>query len=400
MNKPQVVVVGNGIAGTTAAFTLRENGFSGDIIILSDEQNHVYYRTRLPELISGQIELSKLTVAEEAKFREKSIEVRLNNKVVEVNALKKTLQISTGETISYSKLVLATGASPFFPPIPGCDLKGVFGLRQADDAYAIKKWADGKKSALCLGGGLLGLEVAFHLTKLNLSVHVIEGADRLLPRQLDRRAAEILRNTLESKGFKFILGAKVKKICGEASIDGIELENLGKVPGEICVVSAGVTPRTELAKKLGLKTGRGIIVDDGGRTGDSEIFAAGDAMEFKGRVYGTWLAARHWGKEIGEIICGKKISISAPPEVFRLKVSGVDILSVGNCDLEGTGAKTGDCQIHILKEDAVKGIYHKIVVEKGIVSGAILLGVTEKARAIETAVKEKTPWEKLSKELK
>ncbi len=402
MAKEHVVIVGHGIAGSTAAFSLRDAGYGGEITLVGDEPVGAYYRTRLPEVVSGAIVPEKLAVVDPAKYVEKQIGVKTHVRVETVDANAATVGLSDGSRLSYSSLILATGAQSCIPPLPGArDLRGIFCLRTTQDAMAIRDIALRSKRAVCLGGGLLGLEAAWHLAKLGLAVEVAEGFPRLLPRQLDAQAAATLQRALEKQGLRFQLGIKGQRFVGEGQARGLEVAGAGVLEGDLFVISAGIAARTELAKQAGAACERGVTIDDGGRTSVAQIFAAGDLVQYKGKMWGTWLAARHWGKRVGEVVAGKGGAFSEPPESFRLKVSGIDLLTMGNADPDGRfGQSAGDAGwVAVLANRPEDCIYHKVVVEDSRVTGAMLLGPCQFTKLIENAVKTRQPWVEIAAQL-
>jgi nitrite reductase (NADH) large subunit len=400
MNFQRILIIGNGIAGTTAAFTLRDNGFTGTITLASEEAIPAYYRTRLPEVIFGEIDPAKLLVSPPQKYQEKSIELRLETRIDKIDTDHHQAVTTRGETIEYDALVLATGSQAFFPPIPGAqDLKGIFALRNLADARAIREYAAGKKRAVCLGGGLLGLEIAFQLNRLGLQVEIVEEMNRLLPRQLDMKSGHILQSALEKQGMIFHLGIKAHSFFGSSSgtARGLEIENSGALTADLFVITAGIRPRRELIDHLGLATDRGLIVDENGETSVSGIYAAGDHIQCQDHTWGTWLAARHWGKRVGEVLAGKSEPFAFPPETFQLKVSGINLLSLGNTSPE-IDRETPGIACHMLGCNPAEGKYFKVVEEMGKVTGAIILGNFAQATKIEHAVKEGYPWVNLASE--
>ena len=168
------IIIGNGVAGTTAAAAIRKTDSTGEIQILTEEPYPFYSRIRLMEYISGDVDLSKLQIKNQAWYEENKIQLALNNRVTEIDSVAREVVTPSGEKFSYDKLLLATGAVSFLPPIKGSDKKGVFTLRNIEDAEAIKKYAQGKSKALLIGGGLLGLEVGNSLRKAGLTVSVAE----------------------------------------------------------------------------------------------------------------------------------------------------------------------------------------------------------------------------------
>ena len=394
MNISRVLIVGNGIAGTTAAFTLREAGFAGQITLVGEEPWAAYYRPRLPEILDEDVPLEKLMVVDAKKYEARQITLKTGTRIVRVDPETHLAIASDNESFPYDALVLATGCKANIPPIPGADfLKGIFSLRTLQDAKQIKEWAKGKKHAVCLGGGLLGLENAYHLTQLGLTVDIIETMGRLLPRQLDARSAPILQAALEKKGMRFHLGCNASRFLGKDGVaTTLEVEGRGPFPADLFIITVGILPRRDLIDSLGGKCERGVIINENGQTSVPGIYAAGDHVQYKTQTWGTWLAARHWGIRVGQVLAGTAPDFALPPEIFRLKVTGIDLLSVGNTDLEGQTEALGNSRSHVVNESPEMGQYLKFVEEKGTVIGAVLLGLPEKAREVEAAVKSRKPW--------
>ncbi|MFZ2955650.1 MAG: FAD-dependent oxidoreductase [Candidatus Ozemobacteraceae bacterium] len=399
-----VVIVGNGVAGTTAAFAIRDAGNMGPITLITEEAYPAYFRTRLPEVISGDIGIEKIIMTDLAKHTAKNIDLRLNTVVEGADVGNKTLFLRGGTRLPWDTLLLATGGRSCRLNLPGIEeVQNLFCLRTIADAEVINRFARDKKNAICIGGGLLGLEAAYHLTKLGLSVQVLETFDRLMPRQLDERGAVVLQKALERRGMSFLMGAKAARFLTEGGRTQIDVGEKGTLGADVFLMSAGVAPRREAADALGLDCGRGIKVDADGRTSLPGVFAAGDGIEYQGRMWGTWMAARHWGlRAAGGIVAGssgKTQPFSDPPEVFRLKVSGIELLSVGETDLDGTKSAANSVQTHVLIDNSAEEAYRKIVVVEGRVRGAILVGVCPFSRAVERAVAENKNWKALADEM-
>ncbi len=218
------VIVGNGVAGTTAAENIRKQDQTGPIVMLTEEDLPFYWRIRLIEFIAGEVGEKDLVAKKEIWYGEQKIELKLNTKVVDGDLSKKLVVTAKGERIPFDKLLLATGSRSFVPPIKGSDKEGVFALRSIRDGRAILARAKKAKEIVLIGGGLLGLEAGNSVRKLGAKVKVVEFFPRLIPRQLDLEGAKRLQTVMEDMGFSFWLGAKTQEITGKNGAESVLLE--------------------------------------------------------------------------------------------------------------------------------------------------------------------------------
>ena len=245
------VIVGGGVAGTTAAQNLRRLDPTAAVTLFGHEPHPYYYRPKLWEYLAGTLDPSALYYRAAEWYAGQKIDLRVNTTVSGIQPGPHTLALATGGTFSYDRLLLATGSNSFLPDIPGAKLPGVFVLRTLQDAAAMRIQAERSRRAVVVGGGLLGLETAHALRALNLDVTVVEIMPHLLPRQLDREGALFLQARLESMGLKIITGARTAAVTGETAATGIRLDDGREVPGELIFFSAGIVPRVELARARG-----------------------------------------------------------------------------------------------------------------------------------------------------
>ncbi|MCL2128240.1 MAG: FAD-dependent oxidoreductase, partial [Treponema sp.] len=298
------VIIGNGTAGASAVEQIRKRDKQGGIVIFTREKQPYYYRPKLPEYIAGEVKPESFTMHALSRYREWAVDLRLGESVTAVDPEKKEVTGEKTGKIPYDELLIAAGSNSFLPPVEGSGKKGVFTLRTIADADAIIAAAQKTKTAILVGGGLLGLEAGHALIKLGLKVEVVEFMDRLLPRQLDHESAKLLQGQLEEMGFSFRLSAKVQEVTGGNSAEGIVLEGGARVSGGLVLFSAGVRPNLELARSAGLETGKAVKVDQYMRTGIPGIWAAGDMTEFNGQPCGLWPVAMNQGKAAGASMAG------------------------------------------------------------------------------------------------
>jgi nitrite reductase (NADH) large subunit len=376
------IIIGNGVAGTTAAESIRKNDPEGDIKIFTDEAFPFYSRIRLIEYLAGELEASKLQVRSNAWYESQRMGLFLNTKITTIDKDRKHVVSQSGEQYAYDKLLLATGSNSFVPPIKGADKQGVFTLRSIKDAQAIMAFASGKTKALLIGGGLLGLEVGNSLRKIGLTVSVAEFFPRLLPRQTDLACAALLQSRLEKMGFTFYLGVVSKEIIGQAQAQGLILEDGRSIDTELIIISAGVRPNLDLAQSLGLKIGKGIPVSDRMETELPGIYAAGDGIEFKGMLYGIWPASEKQGEIAGVNMAGGSALYTGTTLSNQLKVAGIDLLASGDIDPEGKLESFVD-------QNSEVGTYRKLVIQDNRLVGCLLFGTLEGRKKILKALDEK-----------
>lgn len=373
------VIIGNGVAGTTAAENIRKGDDQGKITIVTDEDLPFYYRVRLNEFVSGDVAEQDLVAKGEEWYRERAIELRLRTRGTDVKPAAKTVLTDKNEELVYDVLLVATGSHSFIPPIKGAETKGVFALRNIMDARNISSAAREHNNVILIGGGLLGLETGNALRKLGKEIMVVEFFPRLLPRQLDVEGAKRLQRIMEGMGFAFRLGAKTLEIRGGDRVEGVLLEGGETLHGEMVIISAGVRPNMELAGPLGLECDKGIKVNEELRTNQPDIFAAGDVAEFRGMPYGIWPAAMEQGKIAGANMAGGSEKYDGTTMASSLKVVGIDLASAGNIDVEG------DFESRVVQDDKV---YKKMVIEGNKVIGCIMLGDTKGFNRVTKAMAE------------
>ncbi len=364
-----VVIVGNGVAGVTAASITKEKNPEARVSIYTDESHHYYPRPRLYEVLSGKAEPREIYMFSEKWYEKREIMVHLNTKVLSIDKDKKELLLEDRSRVSYDKLLLANGGHSFIPPINGVEKAGVFTLRSIRDALTIREFTKKTKKAIVIGGGLLGLEFAASLKKLGQQVEVIEIFPRLLPRQLDQDGAAILKNRIVSRGINIILGAKTVEILGRDSVSGILLESGETISGDLVLISAGVRSNAELALESGIKVNRGVVVDSYLRTSAEDVYAVGDVAEFEGRVYGIIPAALEQARIAVTNILGEEQRVyTGTVPSNTLDVVGIDLTSMGIVNPEEAKYE------EVKKVDDEKGVYKKLVLDQGKIVGAIFLG--------------------------
>ncbi len=370
-------IVGSGVAGTTAAQTIARADPSGEIDLFGGEAYPYYRRPQLWALIAGELEQDALYYRPVDWYAKRGIRLRLGSNVAAIDRDGHRLTMDDGSTSAYDRVLLATGARPFVPPIAGVQKEGVFALRTLDDALAIKAYAQEVESAVVVGGGLLGLETARALNAAGLEVTVVEFYTHLLPRQLDVEGAAVLQALLEEQGLRIITGARTEAVMGNGRASGIKLQGDVQVGGGLILFSTGVRCEVALAKAAGLQTNRGIIVDSHLETSDEDIFAAGDSTEFRGRVYGIIPPAIEQARvAAANMVDPGSASYAGSVPLTILKVAGAELTSIGD------SLGQGEDVVALRHMDLPARHYRKLVLQHGRIIGAILLNDRDRAKIV------------------
>ncbi|MCU0640116.1 MAG: FAD-dependent oxidoreductase [Candidatus Krumholzibacteria bacterium] len=376
----KVVIIGNGVAGVTAAETIRAKDRDAEILVVSGEPHGFYSRPRLIELLAGKASAEQITIHNAQWYEKKEIGFIPSARIERIDPLKKFLVDDSGKETSYGTLVIAAGAAPFVPPIDGASSDGVFTLRTIEDAARIRETAMGRGSAAIIGGGLLGIEAAGSLAALGVRVVLLEVSGRLLPRQLDETGSSMLLAMLEKKGISVMAGATVAALRAGAGGLEIRLEGGSSLAAGLAVISAGVRPRIDLALAASIRCGSGILVDDFMRTNLPGVYACGDCAEHDSRLYGLWQPARAQGAACGNHIAGVEAPFRGAVTSARLKVAGIELASVGS--IVGAEGVRG------IVEKMEDGLYRKLFIRDGRLIGAILLGDLAGLDALQKAIRD------------
>lgn len=363
------VIIGNGIAGVTAAATLAAETLNDEIHLYTDEQYPYYRRPWLPDLLAGNYEIEDLHPYAPEWYDARRIQVHLGNGARSIDLATRTVRLESGDEVVYDRLLLACGGNSWIPPVANSSLPGVFTLKTVADALAIRKHAETCESAIVVGGGLLGLEAARGLKALGLKVTVIEIFPYLLPRQLDAEGAAVLTHLIEAMGIKVITGVVAETVIGETKAEGVRLKNGLSFTADLIHFSAGIRPNLNLAAQAGIAVHRGVIANEYMQTSDPNVFTAGDVAEFKERVYGIIPAAIEQARvAAANMLSAGSASYQGTVPINTLKVVGIDLTAVGTVNPEGEG--------YVIHRSAriQDGLYKKLVFENGALIGAILLG--------------------------
>ncbi len=390
MNAPRqrVVVVGNGMVGHRLCESLVRQDLAEDIdiVVIGEEPRPAYDRVHLSEYFAGR-SAEDLLLADASWYAAKGFELVLADPVESIDRERRGVTTRSGRVFAYDQLVLATGSSPFVPPIPGIESPRVLVYRTIEDLVAIEELASRSRKAAVIGGGLLGLEAAKALLDRGLETTVLEAAPRLMPRQVDAAGGALLARRIEALGVRVVCGAMTKGIVDSGAGLEVDLGTDSPLQVDMIVVSAGIRPRDELARGAGLVCGGrgGIVVDDSLRTSDPRIFAIGECAAHRDFVYGLVAPGYLMADRVAAALCGESASFEGADLSTKLKLLGVDVASFGNPFADEAGvdiaiaadAAATDASVQtVVYEDAHRGVYQKLLVSGGDrrLLGGILVG--------------------------
>lgn len=346
------------------------------ITVFGNEHHPNYNRILLSKVLQGDSSIESIVINDWSWYVEREISLFKGETVAHIHSDSQYVTTISGIRADYDHLIIATGSSAFIPPIAGVHKSGVISFRNIDDCKMMIEYSKKYKKAAVIGGGLLGLEAARGLLNLGMETDVIHNAPYLMNRQLDRMSSDMLRKELEEQGMRFWLSKETESITGLNRAKGIRFTNGDSLEADLIVISVGIRPNVELAKKSGIDTKRAIIVDDYMRTSKPNIYAVGECAEHRGVAYGLVAPLYEQGKVLAKSICGHSSEpyLGSVPYA-QLKVSGVEVFSVGEIRPE-------EAETAIQQFDGIHGTYKKVTMKEGTVRGAILYGDTAEGTAL------------------
>lgn len=375
--KPTIVIIGNGMVGQYFLSQLADSQLKDtyQVVTFCEEIRPAYDRVHLSSYFSGKT-AEDLSLIPNGFFEQNGIKIYLNDKIVNVNRVNKTVTSAQGITISYDKLVFATGSYCFVPPVMGNDRQNCFVYRTIEDLEAITAAAKTSKIGTVVGGGLLGLEAAKALKDLGLETHVVEFAPRLMAVQLDEAGGAMLRHKIENLSVKVHTGKATNQIiAGENCVNKMCFSDDQELETDIILFSAGIRPRDELAKECGLEMGQrgGVLINNQCKTSDPDIYAIGECALFNGMVYGLVAPGYAMARTVVADLQNQEQLFVGADMSTKLKLMGVDVASIGDAHAKTEGALIYSYQ------NGEKEIYKRIVVsaDRKYLLGAVLVGDAE-----------------------
>jgi len=369
MSEP-LVVIGNGMATARFVDQLATRALGRHAVaVIGEEPSLAYNRVLLSSVLAGAVPLSEIELKPPKWWRDRGVTLLYGQRAVSIDHDIRRVRLASGATLPYAHLVLATGSKPIRLPVPGNELPGVLTFRDLGDVASLQAAAVTAKNAIVIGGGLLGLEAAYGLARAGVAVGIVHLMDRLMERQLDPRAAAMLKRVIEKQGVAVHLGAQTAAIRGDRRAEAVELADGRLLPADLVVMAVGIRPNADLAASAGLNVNRGIVVDDGMQTSRAGIYAIGECAEHRGTCYGLVEPAYEHAQVLARRLAGHAASYAGSVLATNLKVSGVHVFSAG--DFLGRPGTN-----EVVLADPGLDLYKKLVFDGDRLAGAVLYGDT------------------------
>ena len=372
--KERLLIIGNGMASVRLCeelATYAPDRF--ETTVVGAEPQAGYNRVLLSALLAGDIGETELALRDPDWYCERGIRLVTGQRVERLDLGGRVAFLAGAVGVAFDRVVLATGSSALRPPTPGMNLPGVMTFRDLADLPPLREAARDQRRIAVIGGGLLGIEAACGLAKGGAKVTLVHVMERLMERQLDRRAAAFLKRAIERKGIRVLLNAQTSQVVGPNRADALIFSDGAALPVDLVVVAVGVRPNVGLAQAADLPVKRGILVDDALTTVVPFVHAIGECAEHRGAVYGlvepaydqARVLARRFGGDEAAFYEGAALSTN-------LKVSGVPVFSAGDfLGEEGTD--------DIVLEDRGVGLRKRLVLKGDRLVGAVLVGEADDA---------------------
>ena len=383
------VIIGNSTAAVGCLEGIRSVDREGAVTVVSDEPYPAYSRPLISYLLEGGTTEEKMQIRPADFYQKNHVKTLLGKRAVHVDPNRKAVTLDSGELIPFDKLLIATGSRPFVPPMKGLDqVRRKFTFLKLDDAKALGAALRPESRVLIVGAGLIGLKCAEGIHGRAASITLVDMADRILPSILDPTGSKMIRDYVESKGIRFLLGDSV----AEFQENRARLKSGKTVEFDLLVVAVGVRPNKELAEEAGCETGRGVVIDERAATCVPDLYAAGDCCECydvssgQRRVLAILPNAYFQGETAGVNMAGGQKTFANAIPMNAIGLFGLHVLTAGSYDGQ-----------EIVETDV--GVYKKLVVKDNLLKGFILIGEIERAGIYTALIREQTPLDTVDFEL-
>ncbi|RKD31939.1 NAD(P)/FAD-dependent oxidoreductase [Thermohalobacter berrensis] len=379
----KIVIVGNGIAAITAIKSIRQIDTVSEIHLFGDERFYPYNRVALSKGLINKLEEDKILLQKKDWYKENNVNLNIDTKVVSINTDRREVELSKGTKVSYTKLLLANGAKNRVPPVKGINKKGVLTLKTLQDARKIIDEIKDMETIVNIGGGIQGLETAWTLSKLGKKVIIAEISERLMPKELDKKASKILERAIKNHNIKVMLNTEVNEVLGENKVKGFKTKDGIVIECDGVVYSIGIKPNIDILEGTGIETNYGVIVNEKMETNVKDVYAAGDVAEYDNNIYGLWNIAIGQGKVAGYNMVGKEAIYEHIVPVTRLSAFNLSLFSMGDVN-------EADASEILVEDNSEKNSYKKILIKDNKVIGAVVIGNIKSSPVLKKAIENET----------
>ncbi|MDD2214627.1 MAG: FAD-dependent oxidoreductase [Oscillospiraceae bacterium] len=371
----KILIIGASAAGIAAASGARQQSAAAEIVVLSKEPDLPYFRTRLCAVLESPRAADQILLHKPSWYTDRQIELRLNTEVREILPQQHQVRLADQSLLGYDRLILATGSRSFMPPLEGSGLDGVCTLWTLADARRIEARLPGVKKAVVIGGGLLGLEAAYALSRRGIDTTIIEFAPRLLVKQLDEAASALFTRHVEHLGIHVVTSGncqKLESLADQPAVAAVCLADGRRFEADLVMVSTGVRAQTEVAVHTPLAVDRCFVADTRMQTNLPDIYAAGDDAICEHRWYGLWSIAQAQGRVAGINAAGGTAVLDMPVPPYLVNTMGTKIASAGRLNAENQDPQYRE----EVSQDQARGYYRKLTFSGEQLTGYCLLGDT------------------------
>ena len=377
-----IVIIGGGVAAVNAVKAIREIDSDINIFIFQNEKYYPYYRIKLTKGLLDNLEEEKIMLHKKDWYELNNVKLYLDIEVIGIDIIKSEIVLYDGSRFGYNKLLFANGSKNFMPPIEGIEKENVYTIRKLDNIRDIQNSINDKKNILNVGGGVQGIETAWSLNQHGKNAIIAEVQERLMPRQLDKRASEILKTAIESFETKVLLNTQIVKILGENKVKGVETKEGRIIDSDMVIFSVGIRANKELLENTEVKTNIGIVINKRMETNIENVYAAGDVAELNGRIVGLWNIAIEQGKTAGYNIAGKQAVYTGVVPVTILNAFNIALFSMGEVD-----EKQSD---NTITEESSDGLtYKRLFIRDNKIIGAIVIGDNKYSTLLKNSIEKK-----------
>ncbi|MGI5999777.1 MAG: FAD-dependent oxidoreductase [Candidatus Merdisoma sp.] len=383
-------IIGNGAAGISAAQAIRERDKTGSIYMISNEEYPAYNRPMLTKSLVAGLDAAQIAVQEPSWYEENHVFQMLGKNVVSIDTQKKEIHTADGAKFKYTKLIYALGSECFIPPIAGADQPEVIAIRRLADTQKVAELLPQTKEAVVIGGGVLGLEAAWELKKAHCKVTVLELAPRLMGRQLDENAGEMIKAISEAQGITIHTGVQIEAIEGGGHVTGVRLGDGRVFPAQLVIVSCGVRANAAIAKEAGIETERAVVVNSRMETSAEDVYACGDCAQYQGVNYAIWPQAVEEGRVAGANAAGEALEYTTVPAALSFHGMNTALYSIGD-----NGSNPDLVYKTVEFKDTARKQYEKYYFRNNRLCGVILIGDVSRMAELTEAVEKKASFGEL-----